>query len=193
MAESHRKTIKHFDQPGHVHELTFSCYQRKPLLTNDRWREMLAESIDRAIERHRYRLLAFVFMPEHVHLLVFPERDASTISELLKAIKRPFSYRIKQLLIESDSSLLKDLTIRQRPEVTTFRFWQEGPGYDRNITDAATLQKCLDYIHTNPVARGLCARAIDWRWSSARYHFLPGLVQHPGLPRLSPIPVDVLS
>ena len=53
MGTSHRKAIKHFDQPGQVHELTFSCCQRRPLLTDDRWREMLAERIDPAIERHR--------------------------------------------------------------------------------------------------------------------------------------------
>ncbi|MGA2620849.1 MAG: hypothetical protein ABSF26_24775 [Thermoguttaceae bacterium] len=59
----HRKRIRHFDDPGHVHELTFSCYQRWPLLTDDVWRGMLAESIDRAVDGHRYRLAAFVFMP----------------------------------------------------------------------------------------------------------------------------------
>lgn len=31
----HRKTIKQFHEPGHLHELTFSCYRRLPLLTND--------------------------------------------------------------------------------------------------------------------------------------------------------------
>jgi REP-associated tyrosine transposase len=40
-------------------------------------------------------LVAFVYMPEHVHLLVYPDQNASTIDALLKAIKRPFSYRIK--------------------------------------------------------------------------------------------------
>jgi hypothetical protein len=32
------------------------------------------------------------------------------------------------------SRLLERLTVRQRPGVATFRFWQEGPGYDRNLT-----------------------------------------------------------
>ena len=94
----HRKRVRHYHDPGHIHELTFSCFHRQPLLTNDAWREMLAESIDRAMEGHRYRLFAFVFMPEHVHLMVYPLADADTIDAVLKAIKRPFSYRIKQLL-----------------------------------------------------------------------------------------------
>jgi putative transposase len=59
-----RKANRQYPHPGHLHELTFSCYHRRPLLTNDVWRRMLAESVNRAIEGHRYRLTAFVFMRE---------------------------------------------------------------------------------------------------------------------------------
>jgi putative transposase len=172
MAESkvHRKTVRHYDEPGHVHELTFSCYQRRPLLTNDRWRTMLGEAVDRAHERHRYRLVAYVFMPEHVHLLTFAEADASKVSDLLRAIKRPFSYRIKQLLTEANSPLLDGLTVRQRPGVQAFRFWQEGGGYDRNLTEAETIGAAIDYIHMNPVRRGLVPLTNEWRWSSASFY-----------------------
>jgi hypothetical protein len=48
----HRKQIRHYHDPGHIHELTFSCFHRLPLLTNDVWRGMLAESADRAMEGH---------------------------------------------------------------------------------------------------------------------------------------------
>jgi len=33
----HRKRVRHFDDAGHFHELTFSCYRRLPLLTDDEW------------------------------------------------------------------------------------------------------------------------------------------------------------
>jgi putative transposase len=124
----HRKRVRHYHDPGHVHELIFSCYQRWPLLTNDHWRCLLSEAIDRANLGHDYRLTAFVFMPEHVQSLVYPGPNASPIEALLRAIKRPFSFRIKRLLQEGGSSLLRRLTIRQRPGVETFRYWQEGPG-----------------------------------------------------------------
>ncbi len=122
--EVHRKKVKHYEQTKAVHELTFSCYKRMPLLTNDVWRQMLGESISRATANHEFDLIAFVFMPEHVHLLVLPRTNESRVSGLLKAIKRPYSYRVKQLLKESGSGLLEKLTIRQRPGVMTFRYWQ---------------------------------------------------------------------
>ncbi|TWT34716.1 REP-associated tyrosine transposase [Blastopirellula retiformator] len=190
MAPPKKKQVKHIHEAGHLHELTFSCYQRKPLLTNDTWRGMLAQSIQNAVERHEFHLTAFVFMPEHVHLLVLPQQSASTISSFLNAVKRPFSYRIKQHLIECNSPLLKRLTVQQRPGVQTFRFWQEGPGYDRKIFDPATIQLVIDYIHDNPVKRGLCKRAIDWKWSSARRFLLPESPIEADLPLLSPLPAD---
>jgi putative transposase len=162
------------------------------LLTNDRWRSLLSEAIDRAITRHTYHLAAFVFMPEHVHLLVYPGATASKIDALLKAIKRPFSFRIKKLLTEENSSLLGRLTIQQRPGVRTFRFWQEGPGYDRNLDRVDTVLAAIDYIDRNPVRRGLVARAVDWQWSSARWYESLPYDSSVRIPKLTRLPAEFL-
>lgn len=185
-----RKQIKHFHEPGHLHELTFSCYRQMPLLVDDVWRGMLAEGIQRATEIHQYRLIAFVFMPEHVHLLVLPERTASTISVLLNAIKRPFWYRVKKLLMKTDAELLSQLTVQQRPGDMTFRYWQEGPGYDRNLTEPAAIKASIQYIHANPVKRGLCLRPEEWRWSSARRFAFPESPADPLLPLVKALPPE---
>ena len=187
----HRKLVKHYEDPSHVRELTSSCYQRLPLLTSDTWREMLSRSIDAASERHHWRLTAFVFMPEHVHLLWYPLPEASGIEHLLKAIKRPYSYRIKQILTENRSPLLEQLTIRQRPGVTTFRYWQEGPGYDRNLDNQDSVLGAIHYLHENPIRRGLCPNILDWKWSSARWY--TDLTEDASLPKLTALPPHFFS
>ncbi len=186
----HRKRVKHFEDLGHVRELTFSCYRRLPLLTNDLWRAMLAESLERALNRHNYRLTAFVFMPEHLHLIVYPLAEAAGVAILLSAIKRPFALRIKKLLIGTNSRLLGRLTVRQRPGVTAFRFWQEGPGYDRNLTEVTTTLAAIDYVHLNPVRRGMVERSVDWRWSSARWYANPQGTKDEKLPTIRDLPSD---
>jgi len=191
--QPHRKRLKHYERPDHVRELTFSCYGRLPLLTNDLWRAMFSESVDRALTRHVYRLVAFVFMPEHVHLMVYPLAGAAGVALLLKAIKQPYAVRIKRLLAETKNPLLDKLTIRQRPGVTTFRFWQEGAGYDRNLTEVKTTLAAIDYIHLNPVRRGLVDRASDWRWSSARWYSNPQGKKDESLPRLDSLPGEWLG
>ena len=182
-----------YDEPGHLDELTFSCYRRMPLLTNDAWREMLAQSVDRAVARHAFRLAAFVFMPQHVHLVVYSIDAPARLDGLLEAIKRPFSFRIKRRLADARSPLLEKLTTGQRPGVTTFRFWQEGPGYDRNLTEVGTALASIDYIHMNPAGRGLVKRAIDWRWSSARWYADPPLPSDAGLPAIHGLPDEWLD
>jgi putative transposase len=189
-APLHRKRVTHFNEPGHYHELTFSCFHRLPLLTDDTFRVLLSHSIEQAMARHHYRLVAFVYMPNHIHLLTFPDTDASDIDQLLRAIKRPFSFRVKQHLEASGSPLIEALTVRQRPGVMTFRFWQEGPGYDRNLTRTEAVRTVIDYIHHNPVRRGLCQRAEEWRWSSARYYHTEGRDQDSALPSIHGLPND---
>jgi len=189
----HRKLVKHYHDHGDVHELTFSCYQQRPLLIDDQWRRMLAESLDRAVIGHKFQLVGFVFMPEHVHLLVYHLFDSPDIDGLLSAIKRPFSVRIKRLLENSGSSLLSDLTVRERPGKQAFRFWQEGPGYDRNLQSPKAVLASLDYIHANPVVAGLCIRAEDWKWSSARHYLLPNHQIDPDLPTIHGLPFEYLQ
>lgn len=190
MSTGHRKQVRHYDKIRLPHELTFSCYKRMPLLDDESRRLLLARSIDAATQKQAWRLAAFVFMPEHVHLLVYPTTTEARISELLFAIKRPFSYRVKQELKANSNPLLDRLTIRQRPGVTTFRFWQEGPGYDRNLNRERALVAAIDYLHANPVRRGLVGRPVDYKWSSARWYACETQEVDPDLPRLSKLPPE---
>ncbi|MGD9644179.1 MAG: transposase [Pirellulales bacterium] len=166
---SHRKRVQHVHEAGHLHELTFSCYGRLPLLTNDDLRRRLSRALDAAGVECQVQLCAFVFMPEHVHLLVVPVGQDS-ISRYLARIKQPFSKQIKSLLTAASAGLLSRLTVSERPGKSCFRFWQEGSGYDRNLYSPRAIATSIDYIHANPVTRGLCRRAIDWKWSSARFY-----------------------
>jgi hypothetical protein len=51
-----------------------------------------------------------------------------------------------------------------------YRFWQRGGGYDRNVHEITTLRAMIEYIHLNPVRRGLVKEVVDWPWSSARFY-----------------------
>lgn len=49
------------------------------------------------------------------------------------------------------------------------RFWQRGGGYDRNLLMGNEFFEKINYIHHNPVRRGLAVQPTDWAWSSARW------------------------
>ena len=50
-------------------------------------------------------------------------------------------------------------------------FWQKRY-YDRNVRDEQEFREKLRYIHRNPVKRGLCGCAAEWKWSSFRHYAL---------------------
>ena len=133
MDSEHRKTLRRFEQLRHLHELTFSCYRRKPLLTNAAWRMLLARSLQAACDTERFALVAFVCMPEPVHLLACPRSAEAKVSRLLARTKQPVSKQIRQILEVQQSPLLNELTVVERPGKSCFRFWQEGSGFERNV------------------------------------------------------------
>lgn len=75
--ESHlppRKKVKHYDN-GEPHFLKFSCYRRLPLLSKDQSCQWFVDALEDARESHGFHLWAWVIMPEHVHLLLWPPFD----------------------------------------------------------------------------------------------------------------------
>jgi len=161
----HRRT---FNEPGHAHALTFSCYQRYRFLAAERTRRWLAIAIDAARKKFEFQLWAYVFMPEHAHLLVFPCRKHYDIAEIRKAIKRPVAKQAIRFLEEHAPRWIPKIT-RRRGRNTERLFWQSGGGYDRNLIEPATLLTTIEYIHMNPVRRSLVNSPADWKWSSASW------------------------
>jgi hypothetical protein len=92
-------------------------------------------------------------------------RRACTSAPDRHPLPRPKAYHPKV----DHYPLLARLAVREGKRVR-HRFWQPGGGYDRNITSAAALRWMIDYIHANPVRRGLVSRAEDWEWSRARWY-----------------------
>jgi putative transposase len=157
---------RNYSIAGHAHELTFSCFKRYPFFKSDRTCHWLANAINQARIDFHFDLWAFVFMPDHVHLIIHPRRAAYDIAEIRKAIKHPASKVALAWLREKHPEWIERLTRNRGKRVETL-FWQSGGGYDRNIVGASALIAIIDYIHMNPVRRGLVNRPEEWKWSSA--------------------------
>jgi putative transposase len=159
--------LKHFDHDGRARFVTFSTHQRLPILSNDLFRQTVVESIDKVRKASGFRLLAYVIMPEHVHLVLIPRIDLS-LGQIIGEIKRISARKIHAAIKARKSALLARLTVtrngRQR-----FALW-ERRCYDHNCrTDESIWEKVM-YCHSNPVKRGLANDPTDWLWSSYRWY-----------------------
>jgi putative transposase len=117
--------------------------------------------------KNPFDLWAFVIMPEHAHLLIWPGEGVK-ISSILKSLKLPVAQRAIAWLQKNDPGFLTRMLDVQPGGDRAHRFWQRGGGYDRNMRSVADMHEKLHYIHLNPVRRKLVERPEDWPWSSAR-------------------------
>jgi putative transposase len=170
MPTPRRKRKKTYDEPGHAHFLTFSCVHRWPLLNKDRSRRWFINALQNARDKLDFDIWAYVIMPEHAHVHIWPRRRKYRMRSILAAIKRPVAVEVKRFLIESnETEWLARLTVR-KGDRDVFRLWQPGGGYDTNLSNDRPIENVMEYIDDNPRRRGLVQRATDWYWSSARWH-----------------------
>jgi putative transposase len=162
-----RKTRRTYNTYGHAREITFSCFRRMPLLSRDRTRQWLVEAIDKARARLSFDVWAYVVMPEHVHILLLPRNESAEIAPILQAIKQPVARKATNFLRAHNPSWLEHLKVERPGGRPSYRFWQQGGGYDRNIFTDKVAWAAVDYIHQNPVRRGLVDCPLNWPWSSA--------------------------
>lgn len=166
MPQPHRKTRKTYDTPGDSHFLTFSTFKRLPLLTKERSCQWVVDAIDLSRQRNPFDLWAWVIMPEHLHLALYP-RHGTTIASILKTLKQSVSKRAINWLKQNAAEYLPNIEDVQPNGKRSYRFWQRGGGYDRNLRSVRDIHEKIEYIHQNPVTRGLVPRPTDFRWSSA--------------------------
>ena len=164
-----QKRRARYNEPGQPRELTFSCYRRFAFFSRDRTRTWFCEALAEAGAKVGFELWAYVIMPEHVHVLVYPGDFPERMSAFLRAVKEPVARLAIRHLESQAPQWLTRVTVREGRRLRR-RFWQPGGGYDRNVTSMEALRAMIDYIHANPVRRGLVARAEDWEWSSARWY-----------------------
>jgi len=108
--------------------------------------EIVADAL-RPGHHHTHSLIAWVVMPNHVHVLA-DTGGQSTIGDLVGRWKGSSARRINAAGGRSGA------------------LWQPGY-YDRYIRDAEHLEAAVAYVENNPVKASLCVRPGDWRYSSA--------------------------
>jgi len=108
--------------------------------------EALAESLNYRLEKTGSKLIAYVFMPSHLHLVLFIK------GRRLAGFMRDFKKYTAQKAVGEVAEMKK--------------VWQDR--YDRQAiwTEKVLLTK-INYVHYNPVKSGLVEAPEAWYYSSA--------------------------
>ncbi len=100
----------------------------------------------------RYRLIAWVVMPNHVHAL-FQPMHGWTVAKIVASWKKFTARKICGHRRQSGDGSFRSVWYRE--------YW------DRYIRDGKHFAQTVAYIHQNPVKARLARKPENWRWSSA--------------------------
>ena len=131
-----------------IYFITFCIESRKPLLANAQ-----AWDICRAVfeKLDKWRILAAIAMPDHLHILAAPASRDACISDLSKWFKRWFNeaYRTSNCGSPMPEGAAADWR------------WQEGC-FDRLLRSDESLSGKWEYLRQNPVRAGLVKHPEEW-------------------------------
>ena len=134
--------LKSFDYLGfYRYFLTFCCHENQVLFTNDAAVDLVMSQLSRAAAVEQFAILAYCFMPDHLHLL------AEGLAESSDGLR--FIARAKQL-----SGFHYAHSFRRR-------LWQRY-GYEHVLRGDEDTRRVARYILENPVRAGLVTSAEDY-------------------------------
>jgi len=149
------------DDQLYTHFVTFSCHRRRRLLDEDQPKRILLGQLNYQLRRQEAKCVGFVVMPDHVHALIwFPK--IGQLSRFMQGWKRLSSFSIRAWYREHHARYF-DVADEED------RLWTPKY-YAFEIDSTRKLEEKLNYMHMNPVRAGLAEKAVDWKWSSARWY-----------------------
>jgi len=167
-ASSMPERLKRIYGFGHLHFITFSCYRRLPLLRSARARNIFVRVLDQVRQQYAFKLVGYVVMPEHVHLLV-SEPLRGTLSTVLKMLKQRVSRQLRHCPRRPLSVAQRAFPFASPGNAQLAQFWQRR-FYDFNVWSRKKKIEKLGYMHANPLKRGLVENPGEWPWSSYAFY-----------------------
>ncbi|BCX02774.1 MAG: hypothetical protein KatS3mg053_0712 [Candidatus Roseilinea sp.] len=171
-----------------AHFLTARTFDRAPFFGDPACARIFCEELEVSRQKYHFCVFAFVVMPDHIHLLLWWDRDQHpdlTISKVAWAVKGLTAKRVVKYLqdrVDEGTAfvypeLRQVIEPQDLPHRRNWRYkvWQQGAGYDFNAYTPAKLSQKVAYIHANPVRAGLASTPQAYPWSSAANYAAGGV------------------
>jgi REP-associated tyrosine transposase len=139
--------------PVALHFITANCDKRFGVFKREPYCLLFLEALRELKERRPFKLIAYVLMPDHCHLIVNPQDGR--ITDLTGALKGMTARRI----IDASPS---DAFLIEKPSAdgATHQVWQDSFKAFPLWSDWMIWQK-INYIHNNPLKARLLPLTID--------------------------------
>ena len=147
--------------------MTFSVIAKIPVFTNSMYMNVIIDNFKFYRENQGLKIYFYVIMDNHIHLIASHDEN---IGYVIQNLKKFTAKEILGLLKRDTREWILYLMRYYKKKYKTrsqYQFWQEG-SHPQMILSWDMLKQKAEYIHMNPVKRGLVLEAEDWLYSSAR-------------------------
>jgi len=159
---------------GNAYYITTSIHKFIKIFEEKKYIDIILKNINFYRRKYDFKILAYVIMPNHLHLFIFPKQDnAETISNMMGDFKR-FTSRSLREQMEKDNKIvwLKRFRLNEpKKKNCHYRIWQERFD-DLAVYSPSVARTKINYIHNNPVRKGIVEKPEDYLYSSARNYIL---------------------
>jgi len=153
-----------------VYFVTSTIVEWLPVFTSKSYFDIIIQSLSFCKTYKGLQLFSYVILDNHFHLIIAGTNLDRTVTDLKKFTARKI---IDQLQQDRKAWLLNQLAYYKKRYKTKsdYQVWQEGYHPELIFSYEMLLQK-MEYIHNNPVKRGLVVLPEHWLHSSARNYLL---------------------
>jgi putative transposase len=152
---------------AYPHFITSAIVRWLPILRSQPRTEVILDSLRFLRNEGSICLHAYVVMEDHIHLV-------ASSPDLSRNVRRFLSFTARQLidhLTESgETAHLRALERNRLDNRKSHRYQVWRPGFHpQALLSNSMMDQKINYIHENPVRKGLGQRAEDWTYSSLAY------------------------
>jgi len=148
--------LKTFNYLGlHRYSLTFCTNRRRPLFTNPAAVDLVLSQISRAATENGFAVVAYCFMPDHLHLLVEGQSDGSDCQRFIARAKQYSGFYYSKAFPSA--------------------LWQRY-GFEHVLRDEELTVVVARYILENPIRARMVERVEDYPFVGSLVYPLADLV-----------------
>jgi len=159
---------RHYPDGEYIYFITSTIIDWIPLFLSHRYFTILTDAFTYCRANKGLHLHAYVLMPNHFHIIASSE-PRPALPGIIRDLKRYTSREVTRCLEEDGARLQLEILERAAMDAgrnNDYSVWREGYHPVAIRTQRFFRQK-LDYLHDNPVRKGLVRAPEGWLYSSA--------------------------
>jgi putative transposase len=139
----------------------------KHLLKEDKYKQVIVESLQFLVKEKRVVVYAYVIMNNHLHIIW--QMNNEHTREVVQHSFLSYTAKLLKGMLEKDNPVFLE-EFRVNAKDRQYQIWERN-ALSVDLFTPTVFEQKLEYIHLNPVKKEYCIHPEEYRFSSARFYY----------------------